>query len=134
VCAGEDKMTDSNSKWPTPPGLGAAASGVTAASKTMQVFIDELSNLTQKNFEQTTKVMDDLRNARSMSDLLTIQSKFVQDTFEGFNERLRRMSTLMAQLPQEFAQAGQQAMQETQEAMSKSIASITNKTGEPPGH
>lgn len=126
-------MTDSNSKWPA-PGLGAAATGVTAASKTMQVFIDELSQLTQKNFEQTTKVMEDLRNARSMGDLLSIQSKFVQDTFEGFNERLRRMSTLMAQLPTEFAQAGQQAMQETQEAMSKSIASVTNKTGETPPH
>lgn len=133
-------MAESESKGPA-AGLEAAASGVAAASKTLQVFIDELSQITQKNFEQTTKVMDELRSARSMHDLLTIQSKFVQETFETFNERLRRMSVLMAELPAEFAQAQREmaeksveAAKEAAQAVSKTIAAVTNTTGETPPH
>ena len=133
-------MAEFESKGPA-AGLEAAATGVAAASKTLQVFMDELSQITQKNFEQTTKVMDELRNARSMHDLLTIQSKFVQETFETFNERLRRMSVLMAELPAEFAQAQREmaeksveAAKEAAQAVSKTIAAVTNTTGETPPH
>jgi len=140
LCAGEEKMagSDSDSKWPT-PGFGSA--GVSAASKTLQVFIEELSQLTQKNLEQTTKVMEDLRGARNMGDLLSIQSKFVQQTFDAFNERLRRMSVLMAELPAEFAQvqknmaeAGNEAAQNAAKAVSKTISAVSNATGETPPH
>ena len=130
--------SDSDSKWPT-PGFGSA--GVSAASKTLQVFIEELSQLTQKNLEQTTKVMEDLRGARNMGDLLSIQSKFVQQTFDAFNERLRRMSVLMAELPAEFAQvqknmaeAGNEAAQNAAKAVSKTISAVSNATGETPPH
>jgi hypothetical protein len=136
----ESKMaeSDSNHQWPL-PGLTAAASGVSAASKTMQAFIDELSQMTQKNFEQTTRIMEELQSVRSMGDLLAVQTKFVQETFEAFNERLHRMSALMADLPTELAQAGKdladsnvKATQGAAETMSKSIAAIGNKFGEPP--
>ena len=128
----------SNQQWSL-PGFTAAAGGVSAASKTMQAFIDELSQITQKNFEQTTRIMEELQSVRSMGDLLAVQTKFVQETFEAFNERLHRMSALMADLPTELAQAGKdladanvKATQDATETMSKSIASIGNKFGEPP--
>jgi hypothetical protein len=136
----ERKMaeSDSNQQWSL-PGFTAAAGGVSAASKTMQAFIDELSQITQKNFEQTTRIMEELQSVRSMGDLLAVQTKFVQETFEAFNERLHRMSALMADLPTELAQAGKdladanvKATQDATETMSKSIASIGNKFGEPP--
>jgi hypothetical protein len=136
----ERKMaeSDSNQQWSL-PGFTAAAGGVSAASKTMQAFIDELSQITQKNFEQTTRIMEELQSVRSMGDLLAVQTKFVQETFEAFNERLHRMSALMADLPTELAQAGKdladanvKATQGATETMSKSIASIGNKFGEPP--
>ena len=130
--------SDSNQQWSL-PGFTAAAGGVSAASKTMQAFIDELSQITQKNFEQTTRIMEELQSVRSMGDLLAVQTKFVQETFEAFNERLHRMSALMADLPTELAQAGKdladanvKATQDATETMSKSIASIGNKFGEPP--
>jgi hypothetical protein len=122
--------SDFNAKWP-PPGLSAAANGVSAASKTMQAFVDELSQITQKNFEQTTKIMEDLQGVRSMGDLLALQSKFVQDTFENFNERLRRMSALMAEMPAELAKAGKDAAQEASDVMAKSMAAMTKMPGEP---
>ena len=122
--------SDFNAKWP-PPGLSAAANGVSAASKTMQAFVDELSQITQKNFEQTTKIMEDLQGVRSMGDLLALQSEFVQDTFENFNERLRRMSALMAEMPAELAKAGKDAAQEASDVMAKSMAAMTKMPGEP---
>jgi len=118
--------SDFNSKWPM-PNLTAAASGVTAASKTMRAFVEEMSQISQKNFEQTTKLMQELQGVRNMGDLLALQTKFVQETFENFNDRLRRMSTLMAQMPAELAQAGKSAMQDAADA-------VSNKTGEPPPH
>jgi hypothetical protein len=136
----ESKMAEShsNQQWSL-PGFTAAAGGVSAASKTMQAFIDELSQITQKNFEQTTRIMEELQSVRSMGDLLAVQTKFVQETFEAFNERLHRMSALMADLPTELAQAGKdladanvKATQDATETMSKSIAAIGNKLGEPP--
>ncbi len=117
--------SDFNAKWP--PGLTAAASGMTAASKTMQAFVDELSQITQKNFEQTTQIMQELQHVRNMGDLLALQTKFVQDTFENFNERLRRMSALMAEMPAELAQAGKTAMQQASDA-------AASFTGEKPPH
>jgi hypothetical protein len=128
ACAGETTMADSdfNSKWPM-PNLTAAASGVTAASKTMRVFIEEMSQISQKNFEQTTKLMQELQGVRNMGDLLALQTKFVQETFENFNERLRRMSSLMAQMPAEMAQASKNAVQDAADA-------VSNKTGETPPH
>ncbi len=83
--------------------------------------------------------MEELQSVRSMGDLLAVQTKFVQETFETFNERLHRMSALMADLPTELAQAGKdfadssaKATQDAAETMSKSIAAIGNKLGEPP--
>jgi hypothetical protein len=96
--------SESDPKWPKPD-MSAAASGYSAASKTMQVFIDELGQITQKNFQQTTKIIEELQAVRDIGDLLSLQSKFVQETFEVFNARLHRMSALMAELPAEIAQA-----------------------------
>ncbi|MGO9006743.1 MAG: phasin family protein [Beijerinckiaceae bacterium] len=136
--------SESNPKWPTPD-MSVAASGFSAASKTMKVFVDELAQITQKNFTQTTKIIEELQAARNIGDLLSIQSKFVQETFEAFNERLHRMSALMAELPNEFAQAGQgmaeagaevakEAVQQAADAVSKTVAAVTNTTGEAPPH
>ncbi len=136
--------SESGPKWPTPD-LSVAAGGFSAASKTMQVFIDELTQITQKNFAQTTKIVEELQAARSIGDLLSIQSRFVQETFEAFNERLHRMSALMAEMPAELAQAGKdiadagaevatEAVQEAADAVSKTVAAVANATGEAPPH
>lgn len=115
----------SNTKWP-PPGLLAAARGMTAASKAMRVFVDELSQTTQKNFEQTTKILEELQNVREIGDLLALQTKFVQNTFENFNERLHRMSTLMAAMPAELARAAENALQQ--------VYDTASVTGDKPPH
>jgi hypothetical protein len=123
--------SESDPKRPKPD-LSAAASGFSTASRAMQVFSEELALITQQNLEQTMKVMEELKAARGMSDLLAIQTKFVQDTFETFRKRLHRMSALMADFPNELGQGGE-ASQEQDAKPAQSPDERTWKPGhEPP--
>jgi hypothetical protein len=121
--------SDSDPKRPTPD-LSVAAGGLPTASKALQVFVEELARITQQNFEQTTQIMEDLKSARDIGDLLAIQTKFVQETFETFSERLHRMSALMADLPTEFTQIGKDVAYAGAK-VAQDAASVVSKPGSP---
>ena len=78
--------------------LDWSAGGYSAAAKSLQLLAEDISNISAANFERNAKLIDDLRNARTVEDLVSIQTKFMAGMFEAFNEHVRLMGSRMADL------------------------------------
>ena len=68
------------------------------ATRSLQLLAEDISNVSAANFERNAKLIDDLRNARTVEDLVSIQTKFMAGMFEAFNDHVRLMGSRMAEL------------------------------------
>lgn len=102
---------------------GLAANSVSAASKNLQAFASEIAEMSRESLEHATNTMEQLRNARGMSEILAIQTSFVRESFEHIARHTRKFSELLAALPIEMTKT-------YQEAWSKSINTAVNTVEE----
>ena len=70
--------------------------------------------------------MEKLRNAKSVEDVVALQSSFMQQSFSTYADYTRRFSELMMSVPMELAKQGQGAFQQGSDAMKQA----TDKAGE----
>jgi hypothetical protein len=84
---------------PGPAGIDLAATGFSTAARNIQAFAEEFGRVSRTSFAQNTKLIDDLRSARDIEDVFAIQTKFMTDMFEAFNEHVRLMMSHMADVP-----------------------------------
>ncbi len=91
---------------PTVAGLDWASGGYQTAAKSLQVLAEEIANISSATFERNTKLVDDLRGARSIEDILSIQTKFMAGMFETFNEHVQLMGKRMADLRNGMSETG----------------------------
>jgi hypothetical protein len=75
-----------------------STSGYSVAAKSLQLLAEDITNISAANFERNAKLIDDLRGARSVEDLVLIQTKFMAGMFEAFNDHVRLMGLRMAEL------------------------------------
>lgn len=80
------------------PALDWSASSYSTAAKSLQLLAEDITNISAANFERNARLIDDLRNVRSVEDLVSIQTKFMAGMFEAFNDNIRLMGTRMAEL------------------------------------
>lgn len=78
--------------------LDWSAGGYSVAAKTLQRLAEDISNISAVNFERNARLVEDLRGARTVEDLVTIQTKFMAAMFEAFNENVRLMGSRLADL------------------------------------
>lgn len=78
--------------------LDWSTSGYSAAAKSLQLLAEDVTNIAAANFERNAKLIDDLRGARTVEDLVSIQTKFMAGMFETFNDHVRLMGARMAEL------------------------------------
>lgn len=95
---------------PTSAGIDWATSGVSAASKNLQALAGEMAEMSKQSLEHATQVLEKLRNARSVDEVLAIQTSFLREAFEQTAQRTRRFSELMTSLPLEVTKTYQEAM------------------------
>ncbi|HYP57914.1 MAG TPA: phasin family protein [Beijerinckia sp.] len=94
----------------TTTGVDAAVESVNAASKNFQVLANELAQMSKQSFEHATQAVEKLRNARSLEEVLAIQTNFVKESFEQAAQRTRRLGELVPAFPMELAKTYQDAV------------------------
>jgi Phasin protein len=80
-----------------------------SAAKSLQVLAEDISNISAANFERNTKLLQDLQGARTVADLVSIQTKFMASMFEAFNEHIRLMGARMAEMRNNIVDVGRDA-------------------------
>jgi hypothetical protein len=80
------------------PALDWSTSSYSVAAKSLQSLAEDITNISAANFERNAKLIDDLRGARTVEDLVSIQTKFMAGMFEAFNDHVRLMGSRMAEL------------------------------------
>lgn len=108
------------------PGVDAVAKSVSSATKTFQTFASEVQKLAKDSVDNTTHTMEKLRGAKSIEDVVSIQTAFMQQSFSSYADYARKLSELMMALPMEFARHGRSAFQQGADAVSK----VASEAGE----
>ena len=108
------------------PGADAAANSFATATKSMQTFASEMQRMTSESIENTTKMMDKLRGAKTMEDVVQIQTQYMQQSFSAYADYTRKFSEMMMGVPMEMAKQGRSAFQQGTEAMTKATEHMTD--------
>lgn len=108
------------------PGYDNAVNSFGTASKSLQSFASEMQRMGKESFDKTSELMDKLRSAKTMEDVLSVQTNFMQQSFSMSAEYTRRFSELMLALPMEMARNSRDAIQKGTDAM--------QRAGEQAGH
>ena len=111
-------MADSND-FKSVPGADAAMNNMSLASKSLQSFASELQRMSKDSMNQTSEMMEKLRGAKTMEDLIAIQTSYVQQSFSQYADYTKRLSELMMTMPMELAKQGRSAFQQGASAMTK---------------
>jgi hypothetical protein len=78
-------------------------------ARSLQILAEDISNISAANLERNTKLLQDLQGARTVEDLVSIQTKFMASMFEAFNEHIRLMGTRMAEMRNNIVDVGREA-------------------------
>ena len=101
------------------PGADAAMNNMATASKSLQSFASELQRMSKDTMNQTAEMMEKLRGAKTMEDLVAIQTSYVQQSFSQYADYTKRLSELMMSVPMELAKQGRSAFQQGAGAMTR---------------
>jgi len=110
-------MSDQN----TVPGAEPAIGGFSAASKSMQTFATEMARMSKESVEHTTHLIEKLRGARTIEEIVAIQTSFMQQSFSNYADYTRRFGELFTMLPLELAKHGRTAVQQGTEAVAQHV-------------
>jgi len=111
----------------TKAGMDWAASQWTATSQKVQAFTGEIADMSKQSYEQALQTMEKLRGAKSLEELLSIQSGFVQESFENLSQRSRKLSEMMSSMPLEMAKTYREAMLKAADAAMDTTRKATEK-------
>ena len=115
------------------PGYDNAMNSFGAASKSLQDFTSEVQRMGKESLEKTTQLMEKMRSAKTMEDVISVQTSFMQQSFAMSTDYTRRFGELMMTLPMEMARNSRDAMQKGTDAMQKAgekVGSDMQKAGE----
>ncbi len=103
----------------TASGINSAMGGMSMGSKSMQAFTSEITKMSKESMEQTTQYVEKLRSAKTIEDVVAVQSSFMQQSFSAYANYTRRFGELLTMLPLEMAKQGRSAMQQGTETVAK---------------
>lgn len=109
-------MVDELSKG---PGFDSAMTGYSAATKSMQDFASEFQRMSKESIESTSQLMEKLRGAKTMEEMMSIQTSFMQHSFSSYANYTRRLSEMMMAMTMDFAKQSRSAVQQGTDAFSK---------------
>ena len=114
-------------------GMDQAMANLSEATKSAQMLAAEMTKISKENLDNTSALMEKLRGAKSVEEVVSLQTGFVQQSFASYSEYTRRISELMMKLPMEMMKQSQSAFQQGTETMKKTTekaAEQIRQTGE----
>ncbi len=109
------------------PGFDSAANSYSTVTKSMQTFASEMQRMSKDTMDHTTQMMDKLRGAKSMEDVVAIQTSFMQQSFSNYADFTRRFSELMMSVPMELAKNSRGAFQQGSDALTKAGEEVRDR-------
>jgi hypothetical protein len=108
-------MSDQNSA----PAMDQALGGFSAASKSIQTFSSEIARMSKESVDHTTQLVEKLRSAKTLEDVVSIQTSFMQQSFSNYADYTRRFGELLTMLPLELAKQTRGALQQGTDAFAR---------------
>lgn len=108
------------------PGYDSAVNSYSTMTKSMQTFASEMQRISKETMDAGSQLLDKMRGAKSMEDIVSIQTSFMQQSFSNYADFTRRFSEMMMSVPMEMARNGRSAFQQGSDAMTRA----TEKTAE----
>ncbi|HTJ02658.1 MAG TPA: phasin family protein [Methylovirgula sp.] len=107
--------------------LAFAGGDFPAAAENMRRLACEIAGMSVLSLEQARSLIEDMRDARQMDDLVAIQAKYVTAMFQTFADGSRRMSSLLADLPRDMTQASRDMLEASVQA-AQNVADVAATT------
>jgi hypothetical protein len=104
--------------------LAFAGGDFPVAAENMRRLAGEIAGMSAVSLEQTRGLIEDVRAARQMDDLVAIQAKYVASMFQSFAEGSRRMGLLLADWPRDVTQASRDMFEASMQA-AHNVADVT---------
>ena len=101
------------------PGYDSAVNSYSAVTKSMQTFASEMQRMSKETMDSTSGLMEKLRGAKTMEDIVAIQTNFMQQSFSSYADFSRRFGELMMSVPMELAKNSKSALQQGTDAMQR---------------
>lgn len=98
---------------------GDALGGFGLATKSIQTFATEVARLSKESVDETTQLVEKLRSAKTIEDVVSIQTSYVQQSFSKYADYTRRIGELFTALPLEIAKQSQAVLHKTSENITK---------------
>ncbi|MGA2639111.1 phasin family protein [Methylocella sp.] len=70
-----------------------------SARNALQAFVAEISEVSSQSLELANSAIEKLRDARSLPEILAIQTDYAQGAFELLSRHTRSFTTLMTSFP-----------------------------------
>ena len=109
------------------PGFDSAANSYATMTKSMQTFASEMQRMSKDTMDATSQLMEKMRGAKSMEDVVSIQTSFMQQSFANYADFTRRFSEMMMSVPMELARNGRTAFQQGSDAMTRAGEQATDQ-------
>jgi hypothetical protein len=108
-------------------GMEWAAGQWAATQQRIQAFTSEIAEMSKQSYDHAMQTMERLRGAKSLEDLLSIQSGFVKESFESLGQRSRKLTEMMSAMPMEMANTYRETMMKAAETAMQTTRKATEK-------
>jgi hypothetical protein len=115
------------------PGISAVTNSVAVATRSFQAFAGEMQRLSSDAVEQTTLTMNKLRGAKTVEEVIAIQTAHLRNFFASYVDHARRFNELMVALPSDFAKEARGAVQQGADAAGEAVHRAGDNFGQHQG-
>ena len=77
------------------------------SSQRVQAVAGECFEISQQSFEHASQLLEKLRGARSIQEIMAIQANYVKEAFENAASHARKFGEIMSNFPTEFTKTYQ---------------------------
>jgi phasin family protein len=88
----------------------AAGQTFAEANRGFQILAAEVTNYSKKSWEDVLQAWEQLLSARSLPDLIDVQTRYAQKSYEGYVSQLSRLTDLYLDWTRNMAQPVEQAI------------------------
>jgi phasin family protein len=110
-------MTDQH----TALGMGPAFGGFSAATKSLQSFAQEMTRLSKESVDDTTQLVEKLRAAKSIEEVVNIQTSYVQQSIAKYADYTRKFGEMLTVLPLEMVKQSRAAIHQGTQAVHSGV-------------
>lgn len=105
-------------------GIAWGAGDFFAAVDTLRELTGDIAGVSLASLEQTKQLIEDVREARHIDDLMDIQARYLTSWFQTLAEQSHRIGSFLVEVPRDMTQASRDMVEASIEA-AQDIAGVT---------